>query len=233
MPRKPRFNLPGIPQHVIQRGNNRAPCFFHAVDYRRYLDDLAAAAARYQCQIHAYVLMTNHVHLLVTPLVEYGISQLMQALGPRYVRYVNRRYRRTGTLWEGRYKSSLVDSERYLLTCMRYIELNPVRANMVQHPGDYPWSSYRANAVDDANELVEEHPVFTALASSRGERKQAYRELYRHDLDEATIDRIRQNLNRELVLGRGTFKSKIEQTTRRRPRLGQPGRPHVRQDSTG
>ncbi len=230
MPRKPRFNLPGIPQHVIQRGNNRAPCFFHEVDYRRYLDDLAAAAARYQCQIHAYVLMTNHVHLLVTPLVEYGISQMMQALGPRYVRYINRSYRRTGTLWEGRYKSSLVDSERYLLTCMRYIELNPVRANMVQHPGDYPWSSYRANAVDDANELVEEHPVFTALASSRGERKQAYRELYRHDLDEATIDRIRQNLNRELVLGRGTFKSKIEQTTRRRPRLGQPGRPRVRQD---
>ena len=230
MPRKPRFNLPGIPQHVIQRGNNRAPCFFHDADYRRYLDDLAAAALKYQCQIHAYVLMTNHVHLLVMPLVEYGISQMMQALGPRYVRYVNKRYRRTGTLWEGRYKSSLVDSECYLLTCMRYIELNPVRANMVQRPGDYPWSSYRANALDDKDELVHEHPVYSALAASRRERKQAYRELFRHAMDDATIDRIRENLNRELVLGGTKFKDRVERMTRRQTRPGRPGRPKLRQD---
>ena len=121
MPRKPRFTLPGIPQHVIQRGNNREPCFFAERDYRRYLDDLTETADKHGCHVHAYVLMTNHVHLLMTPTREHSISDTMQALGRRYVYYVNKTYRRTGTLWEGRYKASLVDSEVYLLTCMRYI----------------------------------------------------------------------------------------------------------------
>jgi putative transposase len=230
MPRKPRFNLPGIPQHVIQRGNNREPCFFSDADYRRYLDDLAAAAVKYQCQIHAYVLMTNHVHLLVTPLMEYGISQLMQALGRRYVRYVNERYERSGTLWEGRFKSSLIDSDQYLLICMRYIELNPVRARIVEHPGDYPWSSYRANATEQSDELIDEHPVFSALAVRPSLRKHAYRELFRHYLDGETIHQIRENLNRELVLGRAEFKDKIERITHRQTRLGKPGRPSIRVD---
>ena len=137
MPRKPRFKLIGIPQHVIQRGNNREPCFYAEEDYRRYLDDLQECASKFDSRIHAYVLMTNHVHLLVTPMTEHGISQMMQALGRRYVYYVNKTYKRTGTLWEGRYKSSLIDSDRYLLTCMRYIELNPIRACMVIHPGEY------------------------------------------------------------------------------------------------
>ena len=139
MPRKPRFNLIGIPQHVIQRGNNREPCFYAEQNYRRYLDDLREVAEKYRCRIHAYVLMTNHVHILVTPMVEYGISQMMQALGRRYVYYINMTYKRTGTLWEGRFKASLIDSDAYLLTCMRYIELNPIRANMVSHPGEYQW----------------------------------------------------------------------------------------------
>jgi len=139
MPRKPRFNLIGIPQHVIQRGNNREPCFYAVQDYRRYLDNLREVAEKYRCRIHAYVLMTNHVHILVTPMVEYGISQMMQALGRRYVYYINMTYKRTGTLWEGRFKASLIDSDAYLLTCMRYIELNPIRANMVSHPGEYQW----------------------------------------------------------------------------------------------
>jgi len=230
MPRKPRFNLPGIPQHVIQRGNNRQPCFFADVDYQRYLDDLASATVKYQCQIHAYVLMTNHVHLLVTPLVDYGISYMMQALGRRYVRYVNKRYKRTGTLWEGRYKSSLIDTDQYLLICMRYIELNPVRASMVEHPGNYPWSSYRANAIDDSNELIDEHSVISALASRKSDRKQAYRNLFRHHMDEETIHQIRGNLNRDLALGRAAFKDRIERITHRQTRLGRPGRPGIRGD---
>jgi putative transposase len=232
MSRKPRFNLPGIPQHVVQRGNNRKPCFFADADYRRYLDDLTAAASKYQCQIHAYVLMTNHVHLLVTPLVECGISKLMQALGPRYVRYVNKRYKRSGTLWEGRYKSSLIDSDRYLLICMRYIEMNPVRARMVEHPGDYRWSSYRANAIDESAELIDEHPVFSAMASKRSHRRHAYRELFRQDLDEEAIRQVRENLNRELVLGRAEFKDKIERMTHRQTRPGSPGRPGIRDNQT-
>ena len=136
MPRKPRFNLPGVPQHIIQRGNNREPCFLAEGDYRRYLDDLNDVAIKFNCQIHAYVLMTNHVHLLTTPSSEHGIGQMMQALGRRYVYYINHTYRRTGTLWEGRYKACLVDCKAYLLTCIRFMELNQIRACMVERPDE-------------------------------------------------------------------------------------------------
>ena len=137
MPRKPRFNLPGIPQHVDQRGNNREPCFFTQADYPRYLDDRGRPINRFSCQLHAYVLMTNHVHLLVLTTQTYGISQTMQALGRRYVGYVNPRYKRSGTLWEGRFKAGLIDSDNYLLICMHYIEMNAVRATIVDHPAEY------------------------------------------------------------------------------------------------
>lgn len=227
MPRKPRFNLPGVPQHVIQRGNNREPCFFAEADYRRYLQDLQKSAEKYRCRIHAYVLMTNHVHLLVTPMVGYGISQMMQAVGRRYVYYINKTYRRTGTLWEGRYKASLVDSDRYLLSCMRYIELNPVRAAMAEHPGDYGWSSYVANAQGKVDPLISTHPIYDSLGVSPGQRQSAYRELFRTHLDSRLIHDIREALNHELVLGRSYFKDKIEVLTKRQTRLGQSGRPRI------
>lgn len=147
MARQPRYVLPGQPQHVIQRGNNRDVIFVAEADYRFYLDKLKDACDRMGCEVHAYVLMTNHVHLLMTPYEENSLGRVMQSLGRRYVQYFNYRYRRTGTLWEGRYRATLIDAESYLLTCYRYIELNPVRAGMVSHPGDYPWSSYRSNAL--------------------------------------------------------------------------------------
>ena len=147
MARLPRFVLPGQPQHVIQRGNNRQDIFRAKGDYHYYLEKLGEVADKHQCDIHAYVLMTNHVHLLVTPHQENSIGKMMQTLGRYYVQYFNDRYQRTGTLWEGRYKATLIDTEQYLLTCMRYIELNPVRAkNMAKHASEYPWSSYRCNA---------------------------------------------------------------------------------------
>ena len=230
MPRKPRFNLPGIPQHVIQRGNNREPCFLSEQDYTRYLEDLGQVAHKHQCHIHAYVLMTNHVHLLITPQIEHGISTMMQALGRRYVKYINHTYRRTGTLWEGRYKASLIDSEPYLLTCMRYIELNPVRAQMVQHPGEYKWSSYAANAFGKANPLIYPHPLYRALGTTPDIRCHAYRELFRHHMNNDTLHVIREALNHELVLGRSYFKDKIEAITKRKTRLGQPGRPMIEEE---
>jgi putative transposase len=137
MPRQPRLDLANIPQHVVQRGNDRQPCFFTDVDRVRYLQDLREIAIREGCNVHAYVLMTNHVHLLMTPAASGQVARVMQSLGRRYVRYINDRYRRTGTLWEGRYKSSLVDRETYLLHCYRYIELNPIRAHMTADPLDY------------------------------------------------------------------------------------------------
>ncbi|WP_319936646.1 transposase [Novilysobacter selenitireducens] len=154
MPRLPRIDLPHIPQHVVQRGNDRRPCFFQPIDHVRYLDELRTAATRAGCAIHAYVLMTNHVHLLVTPGAGGQVGAMMQALGRRYVRYVNDRYGRTGTLWEGRYKACPVQSDAHLLRCYRYIELNPVRAAMVAKPGDHAWSSYAANALGTRDALV-------------------------------------------------------------------------------
>ena len=180
MPRRARIRFAGIPQHVIQRGNNRAACFFADEDYRTYLDSLQQGAERYGCDIHAYVLITNHVHLLTTPADDESLPSMMRYLGSRYVQYVNYTYKRSGTLWEGRYKSSLIDSERYLLTCYRYIELNPVRAGMVKGAGDYKWSSYAAHALGQANELIQDHSCYLALGQTEETRRTAYQALFRH-----------------------------------------------------
>jgi putative transposase len=230
VPRKPRFNLVGLPQHLIQRGNNREPCFYAEEDYQRYLRDLYESALKYDCRIHAYILMTNHVHLLVTPMGAYGVSQMMQALGRRYVYYINNTYKRTGTLWEGRYKSSLIDSDNYLLTCMRYIELNPIRATLVEHPGDYKWSSYHANAQGNNDPIIESHPLYIALGQTAEKRQQAYRELFRSHVEDDLLHEIRDALNHELVFGRSHFKDRIEEITQRQVRLGRSGRPSVKEE---
>lgn len=225
MARKPRFSLPGVPQHIIQRGNNREPCFYAEDDYHRYLGDLKKALEQNDCRLHAYVLMTNHVHLLLTPMSKHGASHLMQDVGRKYVRYINYAYRRSGTLWEGRYKASLVDSEAYLLTCMRYIELNPLRANMVAHPSEYRWSSYACNAHGKDNALLTPHPLYKQLGTDPVSCQHAYRELFRNHMDHTTIHDIREALNQELVLGREDFKDRIEQMTKRQTRPGRSGRP--------
>lgn len=140
MPRRPRQYLPGMPYHIVQRGNNREVCFFDIEDYECYLDLLSAMLKRYGAQLHAYVLMTNHVHFIMTPEEKDSISQLTKVVGSRFAQYMNRTYHRTGTLWEGRHKSSVIDSESYLLTCYRYVELNPVIAGMIERPEEYRWS---------------------------------------------------------------------------------------------
>lgn len=227
MPRKPRFNLPGFTQHVIQRGNNRAPCFRERADYQRYLEYLAISAHKHDCQIHAYVLMSNHVHLLVTPDRAWGIAEMMQALGRRYVYYFNKTYQRTGTLWEGRYKASLIDSDAYLLTCMRYIELNPVRADMVNHAGEYPWSSHHANAYGQTNSFLTPHPVYLGLGNTAAKRQRAYRQQFTGTLDDQQLREIRDCLSQELILGPATFVRSIEAVTKRQTRPGVPGRPSL------
>lgn len=225
MSRKPRFQLPGYPQHVVQRGNNRQACFLTLQDYHFYLDALRQACTKYGSQVHAYVLMTNHVHLLMTPESEWSISQVMQSVGRRYVRNINKEYRRSGTLWEGRFKASLVQTGRYLLACYRYIELNPVRAAMVAHPAEYAWSSYRCNAQSEPNALIIPHPEYRALGSDAQHQADAYRELFRYQLEPSLIDEMRKSLNHELVVGSSRFKEEIEVMTRRRVTLGTPGRP--------
>jgi putative transposase len=215
MARLPRFVIPGQPQHVIQRGNNREALFDAEGDYRFYLEKLIAAAEKHRCAVHAYVLMTNHVHLLVTPDTEEGIGKMMQMVGRYYVQYFNYCYGRTGTLWEGRYKATLIDSEQYLLTCMRYIELNPVRAEMVKHPAEYPWSSYRYNALGKEDALVRPHGEYLRLAGAEQERQEAYRQLFRARIPEMTLEAIREATNKAWVLGSDRFKRKIEKKLER------------------
>ena len=209
MPRRARLKFAGVPLHIIQRGNNRVACFFAEEDYRLYLRHLQELSQRFECGVHAYVLMTNHVHLLLTPAEADGASLLMKHLGQRYVQYVNRVYRGSGTLWEGRFKSSLVQRQDYLLKCQRYIELNPVRASMVPHPGDYPWSSYRANSNLCASALVTPHDGYNALGETPEQRAAAYRRLFQFELDEEVLKEIRIAANGGFALGNRRFKDEI------------------------
>lgn len=225
MPRQPRIDLPDVAQHIVQRGNDRQPCFFTDADRLRYLGDLRELAHRIGCAVHAYVLMTNHVHLLVTPSASGQIAHLMQALGRRYVRYVNNRYRRTGTLWEGRYKACPVHGETYLLRCHRYIENNPVRAGMVAQAGDYAWSSHASNAGGRCDPLLRPHPAYLALGANPGERQRAYGALVREALSEDDVATIRDRLQRQHLLGPERFRLAIEAMLDRRVGPGRPGRP--------
>lgn len=225
MPRRARIALPNVPVHVIQRGNNRQPCFFADEDYRVYLGWLTEYADKTDCQIHAYVLMTNHVHLLLSADHADAGGALMKALGQRYVQYVNRVYHRSGTLWEGRFRSCPVQEEDYFLGCQRYIELNPVRANMVAHPADYRWSSYRANAQGEADTLVQPHPLYKALGSDATTRQAAYRELFCYALDPGLVDKIRHASNGNFVLGSEQFAAQVSTMIGRRASPGQSGRP--------
>ena len=225
MPRRPRLILPNVPVHLIQRGNNRQPCFVADEDYSFYLDWLREYAVQAGCHVHAYVLMTNHVHLLVSAGRAEAPGEMMKALGQRYVQYFNRTYRRSGTLWEGRYRSCLTQAEDYLLACQRYIELNPVRAAMVAHPAEYRWSSYRANAQGEADRLLQPHEVYRALGTDVENRQAAYRELFRHELEPGLVDEIRRATNGNFALGSERFGVELTQLLGRRVTPGKSGRP--------
>ena len=225
MPRKPRFYLPGQPVHVVQRGNCKQAVYFEDDDYRAYLNWLKEGAHKHGCNIHAYVLMTNHVHLLLTPITRDSISKTIQYVGRNYVSYVNAKYGKSGTLWEGRHKGSVINSENYLLACMRYIEMNPVRAGMVEHPMEYPWSSYSANAAGQTNFLIEPHIQYLVLDNDENTRLTAYRELFRNDLDSRLIHDIRTTLQTGTPLGNETFRRQIENTLGCKVGQARRGRP--------
>lgn len=231
MPRRPRIHLDGVPLHIVQRGHNREPCFFTEDDYHSYLHWLGAALHEVGGALHAYVLMTNHVHLLVTSKTAAAIPKLIISLGRRYVQYINRTYRRTGTLWDSRYKSSMIQAESYLLACQRYIELNPVRAAMVEDPAHYRWTSYRANALGQPDERLTPHPLYLALGRTTQERQAAYRALFRAQLERAAIDDIRLALNQNQPLGNARFHARIEKLTGTRREARPRGRPRVKADA--
>jgi putative transposase len=225
MPRRARLTVSGVPWHIVQRGNNRCACFYAPADYEYYLSTLGEQAQKYGCAVHAYVMMTNHVHLLCTPQRDDSVAQLMKNLGQRYVQYVNRTHRRSGTLWEGRYRSCLTQSETYVMTCYKYIELNPVRAKMVLHPRDYRWSSYGANAEGKRDPILTPHSLYMRLGLNGAQREAAYRGLFEVDLDSNQIAAIRKATNGNYVLGDGRFQAQIGRELRRRVVPGKSGRP--------
>jgi putative transposase len=225
MARLPRLTAPGLPHHLIQRGNNRQSIFVDQVDCARYLGDLAELAVVHGLAIHAYVLMPNHVHLLATPVGRDTLPRLMQALGRRYVRRFNDRHRRTGTLWEGRYRSTVVQTDRYLLACMRYIEMNPVRAGLVDDPGAYRWSSHQHQLGQRVDSLISEHAVYWALGNTPFERQLAYRHLFEQGPKAGEIEAIRSATQRGWVLGEADFIEAVAAHAGRRVSPVRAGRP--------
>lgn len=225
MARLPRYFVQGIPLHIILRGNNRESIFGSDEDRRFFKDALLDAAQRHGLTVHAYVFMTNHIHVLASPATAQSVPKTLQSVGRRYVQYFNFRYQRTGTLWEGRYRATVVEAETYLFECMRYIELNPVRAGMVKHPREYAWSSYRANAEGRADELVHPHRLYRRLATDEDERRIAYRALVKAPMDAATLGAIRDCTNKGWALGGSRFQEKIERLSERRTRPLPKGRP--------
>jgi len=224
MARLPRLDVPGVAQHVIQRGNNRQVCFGSEDDFIAYAGWLHEYSLKHEVAIHAWVFMTNHVHLLLTPKKQGGVSKLMQSLGRRYVPYFNYQYRRSGTLWEGRFKSCLVQSERYLLECYRYIELNPVRAGMVEGPGDYKWSSYRNNGLGIKSKLATPHDEYLALGDTDATRLESYRSFFIGQVAPEVLNQICQSTHKGLVIGSDRFAQEIEVLAKRRTTPAKLGR---------
>jgi putative transposase len=228
MPRPSRLILPGVAVHVVQRGNNRVACFRHESDYLMYLANLRQLAEKYDCAVHAYCLMTNHVHLLMTPGAAGACTGLMRDLGQRYVQYFNRRHERTGTLWEGRFRSCIAESAQYVLGCYRYIELNAVRAGMVDHPTGYLWSSYAVNSGMRADPLITPHAEFTALAADPDSRHAAYRGLFEQRLEPLLQKAIRDATNAGYPLASEAFKAVVLAPLGHRTEPGKAGRPAAR-----
>jgi len=227
MARHARLFVPGFPLHVRQRGNNRMRCFLEPNDFELFLGLMSEASRKTSCAVHAYVLMPNHYHLLVTPGSGREIADLMRHVNQRYAEHFNRKHRRTGTLWEGRFRSSVVDSQSYLLTCYRYVELNPVRAHMVQHPRDYPWSSYRTNAEGMPSLFVVPHELYMRLGVTDLDRLNAYAALFHFPLIDEVLEQIRAAAVSGLVIGSAEFAARLEsqfgiQATRKK--LGRPSR---------
>jgi REP-associated tyrosine transposase len=228
--RLPRYAAPGMAHHVIQRGNNRSVMFAARADYRFLHRCLRDACERHGCRVHTYAFMTNHFHLLMSATTTDGVSRAMQAVGRRYVRRFNDRYRRTGTLWEGRFRATVVDTDQYLLMCYRYIELNPVRGGLAASPDDYFWSSYRANALGRRDLLVTPHECYLALGADPRRRQAAHRAQVDDGVSDSTLEEIRSATNGGWALGSARFREEIAALLGRRTQPATRGRRPRRND---
>ncbi|WOX07119.1 transposase [Microbulbifer pacificus] len=227
MPRLPRLNLIDIPQHIVQEGHNNLPCFFGYEDYQFYLTSLRSAADQYLVEVHAYVLLPNMIQIIATPRVPEGIPSMMQSLGRRYVQFINHRYRRSGTLWEGRYKSSLIDPDEYLLTCYRYVELRPLYFGLTHSLGAYSWSSFNHHASSESSDVISDHRLYLELGDTPRARAEQYRKQFRYHFDRGLHEDIAETIKLGQVLGGDGFKDKVEQIANQRVRPLKRGRPRM------
>lgn len=227
MPNRTRFNLPGIPQHLVQRGNDRQCCFRDQDDFQDYLRRLRRCSQRHAVAIHAYVLMPNHVHLLATPGEENSVSRMMQCVGATYVRSFNSKYRRTGTLWDSRYHACLVDSSEYFWNCHKYIELNPVRAMLVAGPAEYEWSSHRRNALGLLDPTVTPHPSYLSLGLGERQCARTYAGFFACSQPISELESIRDHLRQERALGAPEFQARVEMLSGRGATCRGRGRPRT------
>ncbi len=225
MARRPRLFVPDIPCHIIQRGNNRDPIFFSDDDYSFFLNVLQEAKVKYPCLVYGYCLMTNHFHLLIEPKEKANISFLMKLLGAKYVRYVNKTYKRTGTLWEGRFKSALIDQELYFVTCLHYIEMNPLRAGIVNSPESYHWSSYRIRAFGEKSPIVDLDPWYNSLGTTLQQCQFQYRKFFQNLMPQSECNLIREMTYKGGIMGSDKFREKIEKMLSRKIIMRRPGRP--------
>jgi putative transposase len=225
MPRRARLKIPGVTVHLIQRAVAGEACFFQDADYRFYIESLTELAARFNCAVHAYALLENEVHILATPKDADGVSWLMKHLSQRYVQYVNQTHQRSGSLWEGRFRSSLLAGSDYILSCYRFIEQAPVRAGLCSHARQYAWSSYRCNAEGKANALVSPHKLYQKLASDAAARSLAYRALAKQALPDTMSEALRRASNGAHVLGNAKFIAQIEAEAGYSVTRGKVGRP--------
>ncbi len=226
MPRRPRIHIAGVPLHILQRGNGLNPCFHDKDDYQTYLDLLGESLLESGFKMHAFILMPNHVHLLLTPRKPEAVAGLIMAMGRRYVQYINRRYERSGNLWESRYRSSLIEPKPYLIACQHFIEQSPVRSGLVKDAARYRWSSYRANALGEPNQLISPHPVYEALGRGAKSRQAAYRTLMDAHPD-TTSNQIRMALIQNQPLGSARFYARIEKVAGERREPRPRGRPRL------
>jgi len=231
MPRQPRLEVVGMPHHLVQRGVDRQAVFFDRQCYLAYLHLLSAYSGHLEVSVHSWCLMTNHVHLLLTPSVPGALSRLMQNLNRRYVQQINARFERTGHLWAGRFKASVVGDQRYLLSCMRYIELNPVRAGMVACPQAYPWSSWHANVGVRESRLVTPHPEYLALGTDDAERQNYYRALVMETEDNEVTTQLRSATQQNAAFGSSQFARQIEHMLGREVAIKPRGRPKMKRDN--
>jgi putative transposase len=225
MPRRLRLFIPNTPCHIIQRGNNKSKIFFSSDDYQTFLEILQEALKKHLCLLYSYCLILNHFHLIVNPGETGNISLFMKLLGGKYVRYINKKYNRTGTLWENRFRSFLIGDEQYFVRCLRYVEMNPVRAGMVSSPELYRWSSYRFKVGDEKNPLIDFDPWYTSLDANSIERQLKYRQFFCEPLTEQELSQIREIAHKGGVYSNEMFKGFVEEITGRDVFIRPQGRP--------